>query len=217
MATSPSETAGADGRGTLHMGYSLSCEEHRPKELVDWAKRAESIGFEYASISDHFHPWLEAQGNSPFVWSVLGGIATATQRLRVGTGVTCPTRRYHPGIVAQAAATVASMMPGRFYLGVGTGENLNEHIIGESWPRYAVRDGSTSRLLAPASTSARCLSHARSGPAAVEHSGGTTARRQLRAQGTSKPVAPGPAARRRRTWTPGVIHPGFGPEIFLWA
>jgi G6PDH family F420-dependent oxidoreductase len=123
----------------LHIGYSLSCEEHRPTELVEWARRAEASGFEYASISDHFHPWLEAQGNSPFVWSVLGGIATATDRLKVGTGVTCPTGRYHPAIVAQAAATMASMMPGRFFLGVGTGENLNEHIIGDRWPRYAVR------------------------------------------------------------------------------
>jgi coenzyme F420-dependent glucose-6-phosphate dehydrogenase len=129
MATSPS----------LHLGYSLSCEEHRPSELVGWARRAEEVGFEYASISDHFHPWMETQGNSPFVWSVLGGIATATDRLQVGTGVTCSTRRYHPAIIAQAAATVASMMPGRFFLGVGTGENLNEHIVGAEWPRYDVR------------------------------------------------------------------------------
>ena len=123
----------------MHLGYSLSSEEHRPEQLVAWARRAEEVGFEYASISDHFHPWVEAQGNSPFVWSVLGGIATATETLKVGTGVTCPTRRYHPAIVAQAAATVASMMPGRFFLGVGTGENLNEHIVGGEWPRYDVR------------------------------------------------------------------------------
>jgi G6PDH family F420-dependent oxidoreductase len=129
----------ASGGAALHLGYSLSCEEHRPEQLVDWAQRAESIGFEYASISDHFHPWLEAQGNSPFVWSVLGGIATVTDKLQVGTGVTCPTRRYHPAIIAQAAATVASMMPGRFFLGLGTGENLNEHVVGAEWPRYDVR------------------------------------------------------------------------------
>ena len=79
------------------------------------------MGFSYATISDHYHPWIDKQGQSPFVWSVLGGIAEATQRLRVGTGVTCPTTRYHPAIVAQAAATVAAMMPGRFFLGVGTG------------------------------------------------------------------------------------------------
>jgi len=123
----------------LHLGYSLSCEEHRPSDLVRFAQRAEAIGFEYASISDHFHPWIAAQGNSPFVWSVLGGLAQATTRMRYGTGVTCPTVRYHPAIVAQAAATVASMMPGRFFLGVGTGENLNEHIVGRQWPPYETR------------------------------------------------------------------------------
>jgi G6PDH family F420-dependent oxidoreductase len=123
----------------VSIGYSLSCEEHRPEELVRYAQQAEAAGFEYASISDHFHPWIAAQGNSPFVWTVLGGIAQATQRLRVGTGVTCPTVRYHPAIAAQAAATVASMMPGRFFLGVGTGENLNEHIVGSRWPSYARR------------------------------------------------------------------------------
>ena len=132
-------TQRSDAGGALHLGYSLSCEEHRPDDLIRYAQRAEAIGFEYASISDHFHPWLETQGNSPFVWSVLGGLAVATERLRFGTGVTCPTGRYHPAIVAQAAATVASMMPGRFFLGVGTGENLNEHIIGDRWPRYDVR------------------------------------------------------------------------------
>jgi coenzyme F420-dependent glucose-6-phosphate dehydrogenase len=125
--------------GNLHLGYSLSTEEHRPEDLVRFAQRAEAAGFEYASISDHFHPWIAAQGNSPFVWTVLGGLAQATTRLRIGTGVTCPTVRYHPAIVAQAAATVASMMPGRFFLGVGTGEYLNEHIVGGRWPPYEMR------------------------------------------------------------------------------
>jgi coenzyme F420-dependent glucose-6-phosphate dehydrogenase len=137
--TSPSPMTPSSNRSALHVGYSLSCEEHRPEALVDFSQRAEAVGFEYASISDHFHPWVEAQGNSPFVWSVLGGIAQATDRLRVGTGVTCPTGRYHPAVVAQAAATVASMMPGRFFLGVGTGENLNEHIIGDRWPPFDTR------------------------------------------------------------------------------
>src|SRR3954453_6003424 len=122
--------------GAVHIGYSLSTEEHRPEQLVEYAKRAEAAGFEYASISDHFHPWVRAQGNSPFVWTVIGGIADATTTLRLGTGVTCPTVRYHPAIVAQAAATAASMMPSRFFLGVGTGENLNEHIVGDKWPPY---------------------------------------------------------------------------------
>jgi coenzyme F420-dependent glucose-6-phosphate dehydrogenase len=123
----------------LHLGYSLSTEEHRPEELVEFAVRAEAVGFEYASISDHFLPWIDAQGNSPFAWSVLGGIANATTTLRVGTGVTCPTVRYHPAIIAQAAATVASMMPGRFFLGVGTGEYLNEHVVGAKWQPYETR------------------------------------------------------------------------------
>jgi coenzyme F420-dependent glucose-6-phosphate dehydrogenase len=116
------------------LGYSLSAEEHGPTDLVRFAKAAEEAGFPYALISDHFHPWVDAQGNSPFVWSVIGGIAQATERIRLGTGVTCPTIRIHPAIIAQAAATSEAMMPGRFFLGVGTGENLNEHILGDKWP-----------------------------------------------------------------------------------
>ena len=96
-------------------------------------------GFEFALISDHFHPWVDRQGNSPFVWSVLGAIADATEGLEIGTGVTCPTIRIHPAIIAQAAATVAALMPGRFFLGVGTGENLNEHVLGQRWPEWDVR------------------------------------------------------------------------------
>jgi hypothetical protein len=111
---------------------------------VRFATRVEQAGFGYASISDHLHPWMDAQGQSPFVWSVLGGIATATSTLRVGTGVTCPTHRYHPAIVAQAAATVATMMPGRLYLGVGTGEALNEHVVDPTWPVHPSR-GRTRR------------------------------------------------------------------------
>ena len=115
-------------------GYALSAEEHPPNDLVRNAARAEEVGFTFALISDHFHPWVDAQGNSAFVWSVIGGIAQATERLRLGTGVTCPTIRIHPAIIAHAAATSAAMMPGRFFLGVGSGENLNEHITGEKWP-----------------------------------------------------------------------------------
>ena len=116
------------------LGYALSSEEHAPRDLVRSARRAEETGFGFALISDHFHPWIDRQGQSPFVWSVLGGIAMETERLRVGTGVTCPTIRIHPAIIAQAAATAASMFEGRFFLGVGTGENLNEHVAGERWP-----------------------------------------------------------------------------------
>jgi coenzyme F420-dependent glucose-6-phosphate dehydrogenase len=121
------------------IGYSLSCEEHRPLELIQYAKRAEETGFAYAMISDHYHPWIDKQGNSPFVWTVLGGIAAVTQRLPIGTGVTCPIARYHPALIAQFAATVASMLPRRFTLGLGTGEYLNEHILGQHWPPHETR------------------------------------------------------------------------------
>ena len=123
----------------MELGYKLSSEEHGPRDLVRYARRAEQAGFTFASISDHFHPWVGKQGHSPFVWSVIGGIAEATERLTVGTGVTCPTIRTHPAIVAHAAATAACMLPGRFFLGVGTGENLNEHILGDRWPAAATR------------------------------------------------------------------------------
>jgi G6PDH family F420-dependent oxidoreductase len=118
----------------LELGYALSSEEHGPCELVDQARRAEEVGFSFALISDHFHPWVSRQGQSPFVWSVIGAIAQATDRIRLGTGVTCPIRRFHPALAAHAAATAAAMMPGRFFLGVGSGEHLNEHIFGEAWP-----------------------------------------------------------------------------------
>jgi len=123
----------------VEIGYALSSEEHAPNDLVRNAVRAEEAGFTFALISDHFHPWIDRQGQSPFVWSVIGGIATATQNLRLGTGVTCPIIRIHPAIIAQAAATTAAMMPGRFFLGLGTGENLNEHVVGEGWPPIDVR------------------------------------------------------------------------------
>lgn len=123
----------------VEIGYALSSEEHRPKDLVRYAQRAEEAGFPFALISDHYHPWIDCQGQSPFVWSVIGGIAHTTDHLRLGTGVTCPIMRIHPAIIAQAAATPASMMPGRFFLGVGTGENLNEHILGDHWPPADIR------------------------------------------------------------------------------
>ncbi|MEA2512239.1 MAG: hypothetical protein QOJ59_1726 [Thermomicrobiales bacterium] len=123
----------------VQFGYALSAEEHAPNDLVRHARLAEEAGFTFALISDHFHPWVDAQGHCPFVWSVIGGIAQATERLRLGTGVTCPTIRIHPAIIAQAAATSAAMMPGRFFLGVGTGANRNEHVLGDRWPEYDVR------------------------------------------------------------------------------
>ena len=121
------------------LGYTLSGEEFGPRDLVRFARRAEEAGFDFASISDHYHPWVDRQGNSPFAWTVIGALAEATDRIAVGTGVSCPTIRVHPAIVAQAAATAAAMLPGRFWLGVGSGENLNEHILGDRWPETAVR------------------------------------------------------------------------------
>lgn len=121
------------------LGFTLSAEEVRPNELVRLAHEAEAAGFSFAGISDHFHPWIDAQGQSAFVWSVLGGVAQVTERLELITGVTCPLIRIHPAIVAQAAATVADMLPGRFTLGLGTGEYLNEHITGAQWPPISKR------------------------------------------------------------------------------
>jgi G6PDH family F420-dependent oxidoreductase len=123
----------------IRFGYALSSEEHRPSDLVAHARRAEDAGFDFAMISDHFHPWTDRQGQSPFVWSVLGGIAAATERITVGTGVTALSLRIHPAILAQAAATVGDMLPGRFWFGVGTGENLNEHVLGDPWPEHSMR------------------------------------------------------------------------------
>jgi G6PDH family F420-dependent oxidoreductase len=123
----------------LSVGYKLSSEEHAPRDLVRYARAAEESGFSFALISDHYHPWTDKQGQSPFVWSVIGAIAQVTERLELGTAVTCPTVRMHPAIVAQAAATAAAMMPGRFSLGLGTGEALNEHVTGAHWPPAHVR------------------------------------------------------------------------------
>ncbi len=119
-------------------GYFLSSEEHGPRALVEQAQMAERAGFEKLSISDHFHPWMDEQGESPFVWSTIGGIA-ATTGLEVTTAVTCPMLRIHPAIIAQAAATCSAMLEGRFRLGVGTGERLNEHVLGQHWPPLSIR------------------------------------------------------------------------------
>jgi coenzyme F420-dependent glucose-6-phosphate dehydrogenase len=116
------------------IGFTLSSEEHGPRDLVRHAAGAEAAGFDFVMVSDHFHPWIDRQAHSPFVWAVLGGLAQATERVRVGTGVTCPIIRIHPAIVAHAAATAAVMLEGRFLFGVGTGENLNEHVLGDRWP-----------------------------------------------------------------------------------
>jgi G6PDH family F420-dependent oxidoreductase len=122
----------------VSIGYFLSCEEFGPKELVRQAKQAADAGFERLWISDHFHPWNGEQGQSPFVWSVIGALSEAVD-LPVTTAVTCPSVRIHPAVLAQAAATAAVQLDGRFVLGVGSGEALNEHILGDPWPNAAVR------------------------------------------------------------------------------
>jgi G6PDH family F420-dependent oxidoreductase len=118
----------------MKIGYFLSSEETDPRELVRQASMAEQAGFDGLWISDHFHPWNDEQGHSAFVWSVIGAIANATSRMKLTTAVTCPTVRMHPALVAQAAATSAVLLEGRFSLGLGTGEALNEHILGDRWP-----------------------------------------------------------------------------------
>lgn len=115
-------------------GYTLSSEEFAASDLLHHAELAEDAGFDFVTVSDHYHPWIQEQGHSPFAWSTVGAVAGRTSRVEVGTGVTCPIMRYHPSIVAQAAATSAELLGGRFFLGVGTGEALNEHIHGEAWP-----------------------------------------------------------------------------------
>jgi G6PDH family F420-dependent oxidoreductase len=118
----------------MRIGYKLVAEGFGPQELIRQAVRAEAAGFDFVEISDHYHPWLEVQGHSPFAWTVLGAIAARTERLGLATGVTCPSVRYHPAIIAQAAATLAIVSDNRFTLGIGAGERLNEHVIGEGFP-----------------------------------------------------------------------------------
>jgi G6PDH family F420-dependent oxidoreductase len=123
----------------MRIGYFLSCEEFGPRDLLDQARMAQRAGIDRVWISDHYHPWNDAQGESPFVWSMIGALAAAVPGIHVTTGVTCPTVRIHPAVIAQAAATSAVLLDGRFRLGVGSGEALNEHIFGDAWPEAPVR------------------------------------------------------------------------------
>lgn len=120
-------------------GYTLMTEQSGPKDLVRYAVEAENRGFDFEVSSDHYFPWLASQGHAPYAWSVLGAVAHATSRVDLMTYVTCPILRYHPAVVAQKAATLSLLSDGRFTLGVGSGENLNEHVVGEGWPSVAVR------------------------------------------------------------------------------
>jgi G6PDH family F420-dependent oxidoreductase len=123
----------------VRLGYFLSSEEWGPGDLVAQAVKAREAGFDRLWISDHFHPWNDEQGHSPFVWSTIGAISQAAPGMTVTTGVTCPTVRIHPAIIAHAAATSAVLLNGRFKLGVGSGEALNEHVLGDGWPEAAER------------------------------------------------------------------------------
>ncbi len=128
------ESTAASGTSPVQFGLTLSGEEHHPARLLDIAELAEGSGFDFVSISDHFHPWLEEQGHAPFVWTMLGALAERTEHVGVAVGVTCPIMRIHPVILAQATATASALLGDRFTWGVGTGEALNEHVLGDKWP-----------------------------------------------------------------------------------
>ena len=120
-------------------GYTMMCEQARPDQLVRDLQLAEQAGFAFSVISDHYQPWIEEQGHSGYAWSILGAAAQATERIGLMTYVTCPTVRYHPALVAQKAATMGILSDNRFRLGLGSGENLNEHVVGQCGPAVGVR------------------------------------------------------------------------------
>ncbi|GGH36106.1 LLM class F420-dependent oxidoreductase [Microbacterium album] len=120
-------------------GYTLMTEQSGPRELVRYAQQAEDVGFDFEVSSDHYSPWLTSQGHSPYAWTVLGAVAHATSSVELMTYVTCPTLRYHPAVVAQKSATLQLLSEGRFTLGLGSGESLNEHVVGEGWPGVDTR------------------------------------------------------------------------------
>src|ERR1700712_5704023 len=129
-------------------GYTLMTEQSGPRELVRYAVAAERAGFDFEVSSDHYSPWLTEQGHAPYAWSVLGAVAQATERVELMTYVTCPTMRYHPAVVAQKAATMGVLSEGRFTLGLGSGENLNEHVVGQGWPAVGARQDRLEEALA---------------------------------------------------------------------
>jgi G6PDH family F420-dependent oxidoreductase len=131
----------------VNIGYTLMGEQSSPRELVAHAEAAERAGFRLAVISDHYFPWLDSQGHAPYAWSVLGAVSQVTDALELMTYVTCPTRRYHPAVVAQKAATVAHLSGDRFTLGLGAGENLNEHVVGGGWPPVNTRHAMLSEAV----------------------------------------------------------------------
>lgn len=122
-----------------NFGYTLMTEQSGPQDLVRYARRAEEVGFDFEVSSDHYSPWLTSQGHAPYAWTVLGAVAAVTERVELMTYVTCPTVRYHPAVVAQKSATLSLLSGGRFILGLGSGENLNEHVVGRGWPAVDAR------------------------------------------------------------------------------
>ena len=122
-----------------NFGYTLMTEQSGPRELVRYATAAEQAGFDFEVCSDHYFPWLDTMGHAPYAWGVLGAVAQATEQVGLMTYVTCPTMRYHPAVVAQKAATIGLLSDNRFTLGLGSGENLNEHVVGQGWPAVGVR------------------------------------------------------------------------------
>jgi G6PDH family F420-dependent oxidoreductase len=128
-------------------GYKLMSEEHGPTQLLENARHAEELGFDFVAISDHYHPWVAKQGHAPSAWAVLGAIAARTERIGLTTAVTCPSLRYHPAIVAQFAATLGILSGDRFTLGLGAGENLNEHVVGAGWPQPHARQAMLSEAV----------------------------------------------------------------------
>ncbi|WP_066520690.1 LLM class F420-dependent oxidoreductase [Curtobacterium ammoniigenes] len=122
-----------------NFGYTLMTEQSGPRELVRYAEKAEAVGFDFEVSSDHYFPWLDSMGHAPYAWTMLGAVAHATSTVELMTYVTCPTIRYHPAVVAQKAATLSLLSEGRFTLGLGAGENLNEHVVGERWPAVGER------------------------------------------------------------------------------
>ncbi len=129
------------------IGYTMMCEQSRPDQLVRDVRIAEDAGFDFSVISDHYQPWLDSQGHSGYAWAILGAAAQATERIGLMSYVTCPTLRYHPAVVAQKAATVQILSGNRFRLGLGAGENLNEHVVGKGWPSVGVRHGMLSEAV----------------------------------------------------------------------
>ncbi|MGY1839694.1 MULTISPECIES: TIGR03557 family F420-dependent LLM class oxidoreductase [unclassified Modestobacter] len=123
----------------MQVGYKLATEAFGPQQIIEHTVAAEEAGFDFVELSDHYHPWLEEQGHSGFTWSMLGAMAARTSRIQLATGVTCPMIRYHPAVIAQAAATVQIISGNRFTLGIGSGERLNEHVVGGGWPAVRIR------------------------------------------------------------------------------